>query len=95
MQGGLATEQQAGVTTKQQAELATKWQAGLATQHKPVATWTCNTAATGLATQEQPSGYLDLQHGSNVKNVTEKGRDGEEREGEEREVEGTSSGLGF
>ena len=33
----------------------------------------------------QPSGYLDLQHGSNVKNVTKKGREGKK---------GTSSGLG-
>ena len=29
-------------------------------------------------------GYLDLQHGSNVKNVTEKGREGEGREGEDQ-----------
>ena len=41
--------------------------------------------STSVATQWQPSGYLDLQHGSNVKNVTEKGREeGKGREGEDQ-----------
>ena len=31
----------------------------------------------------QPSGYLDLQHGSNVKNMTEEGRGGEGKEGDQ------------
>ena len=41
---------------------------------------------SSLPTVQQPSGYLDLQHGNNVKSVMEGRRGGKE---------GTSSGLGF
>ena len=45
-----------------------------------MATWNCNPATTEHATQQQPSGYLDLQHSSNVNNVTEEGRREEEED---------------